>query len=95
MTERDYSMKSTYKGFITVHMDEARGMPRHIGYRDGKVIIQTHSRAVLYRYLNSLVPQDYETTVQDRILDKKYVEVIHYPKKEIKSEAKNNEDTTK
>ena len=72
-------------------MDEARGMPRHIGYRDGKVIIQTHSRAVL----NSLVPHDYETTVQDRILDKKYVEVIHYPKREIKSEAKNDEDTTK
>tara|TARA_B100000212_G_C27327029_1_gene512819 strand:+ start:614 stop:739 length:126 start_codon:yes stop_codon:yes gene_type:complete len=41
------------------------------------------------------VPQDYETTVQDRIIDKKYVEVIHYPKKELKSEAKKDEDTTK
>ena len=94
MTERDYSMKSTYKGFITMHY-EARGMPRHIGYRNGKVMIQTHSRSVLYRYLNSLVPQDYETTVQDRIIDKKYVEVIYYPKKDIKSEAKKDEDTTK
>ena len=76
MTERDYKMKSTYKGFITVHMDEARGMPRHMGYRNGKVIIQTHSRAILYRYLNSLVDANYEATVQDRILDKKYVDVI-------------------
>jgi len=87
MTERDYSMKSTYKGFITVHMDEARGMPRHIGYRNGKVIIQTHSRAILYRYLNSLVDADYETTVQDRILDSKYVDPLYT--------KEHNEDTTK
>ena len=86
MTERDYSMKSTYKGFITVHMDEARGMPRHIGYRNGKVIIQTHSRAILYRYLNSLVDANYETTVQDRILDSKYIKPLY--------EKEDNEDTT-
>lgn len=86
MTERDYAMKSTYKGFITVHMDEARGMPRHIGYRDGKVIIQTHSRSVLYRYLNSLVDDNYEATVQDRILDSKYIKPLY--------EKEHNEDTT-
>ena len=86
MTERDYTMKSTYKGFITVHMDEARGMPRHIGYRNGKVIIQTHSRSVLYRYLNSLVDDNYEATVQDRILDNKYIKPLY--------EKHNNEDTT-
>ena len=86
MTERDYRMKSTYKGFITVHMDEARGMPRHIGYRNGKVIIQTHSRAILYRYLNSLVPEDYDATVQDRILDSKYIKPLY--------EKEDNEDTT-
>ena len=88
MTERDYKMTSTYKGFITVHRDKRPGMPRHIGYRNGKVIIQTHSRAILYRYLNSLVDADYEATVQDRILDSKYVLPLY--EKEDK-----NEDTTK
>lgn len=87
MTERDYEMTSTYKGFITVHHDRRPGMPRHIGYHDGKVIIQTHSRAVLYRYLNSLVPQDYDATVQDRILDTKYIKPLR--------EKEDNEDTTK
>ena len=69
MTERDYKMTSTYKGFITVHIVIKGPCPRHIGYRNGKVIIQTHSRAILYRYLNSLVDADYETTVHDRILE--------------------------
>ncbi len=85
MTERDYTMKSTYKGFITIH-DESRGLARHIGYSNGRVVIQTHSRQILYRYLNSLVPQDYDTTVQDRILDNRYVIPLY---------TEQDEDTTK
>lgn len=76
MTERDYSMISTYKGFEIVDYERCRN-PRYVGYLRGRVIMQTHNRSILYRYLNTLVPADYETTVQDRIMDARYITPLY------------------
>ena len=79
MTERDYIMISTYKGFEIVDYERTKN-PRYVGYSRGRVIIQTHNRSLLYRYLNTLVPADYETTVQDRIIDSRYITPLYTDK---------------
>ena len=85
MTERDYIMISTYKGFEIVDYERTKN-PRYVGYSRGRVIMQTHNRSLLYRYLNTLVPADYETTVQDRIIDSRYITPLY---------TEQNENTTK
>ena len=52
MTERDYIMISTYKGFEIVDYERTK-KPRYVGYSSGRVIIQTQI-AVLGLLLKSL-----------------------------------------
>ena len=47
-----------YKGYKTIHENSNTGY-RHIGFdKKGKLVIQTHSSAILYRMLDTLARQE-------------------------------------